>query len=85
MEAHQIVSTTERIVDKCISASNQEQRASAALLPVDASVSGVFKAGILDGMAHDKISFIVRQDQLIIILGKHTFAKSGREAHEISM
>ena len=62
---------------------HQHQRASAALLPVDESVSDVFKASILDGMAHDEIVFIVRQDQLIITLGKRMFAKSGREAHEL--
>ena len=33
-------------------------------------------------MAHDEISFIVRQDPLIITLGKRMFAVSGREAHE---
>ena len=43
------------------------QRASAALLPVDETVSDVFKASILDGMAHDKISFIVRQDKLRVV------------------
>ena len=38
---------------------DQHQRESAALLPLEESVSGVFKASIVDGMAHDKISFIV--------------------------
>ena len=33
-------------------------------------------------MAHDEISFIVRQDQMIITLGKRIFANSGRDAHE---
>ena len=47
MEAHQMVATT-------------PLHASAALLPLDESVSDVFKASILDRMAHDEISFIVR-------------------------
>ena len=60
----------------------KHQQAGAALLPVCENASEAFREQILDTMATDEISLVIRNDNLITHLGMRLFAKSGKQHHQ---